>query len=146
MILGTLIGGNSTAAYIEIPQGTSRPVDWNHNINNYTWGGISPSLTSGSKTIEGGATASSIIMGIEVKELVSILVPTLNTTAISSITSTTASSGGNTINDGGGTITAKGVCWSTSPNPTTANSKTTDGTGTANFTSSITSLSHSTTY
>ena len=146
MILGTLIGGNSTSANIQIPQGTSRPVDWNHNINNYTWGGISPSLTSGSKTIQGSSTASSIIMGIEVKELVSILVPTLNTTAISSITSTTASSGGNTINDGGGTITAKGVCWSTSPNPTTANSKTTDGSGTANFTSSITSLSHSTTY
>lgn len=69
MILGSLIGGNSTAAYIEIPQGTSRPVDWNHNINNYTWGGISPSLTVGSKTIEGGSTATSIIMGIEVKEL-----------------------------------------------------------------------------
>jgi hypothetical protein len=70
MILGTLIGGNSTAAYIEIPQNTSRPVDWNHNINNFTWGGISPSLTSGSKTIEGGSTATSIIMGIEVKETI----------------------------------------------------------------------------
>jgi hypothetical protein len=68
MILGTLIGGNSTSAYIEIPQGSSVPVDWNHNINNYTWGGISPSLTAGSKTIEGGSTATSIIMGIEVTE------------------------------------------------------------------------------
>jgi len=71
MILGSCIGGNSTAAYIEIPQGTSRPVDWNHNINNFTWGGVSPSLTSGSKTIEGGSTATSVIMGIEVKEKVS---------------------------------------------------------------------------
>jgi len=69
MILGSCIGGNSTAAYIEIPQGTSRPVDWNHNINNFTWGGISPSLTSGSKTIEGGATATSVIMSIEITEL-----------------------------------------------------------------------------
>lgn len=68
MILGTLIGGNSTAAYIQIPQGSSVPVDWDHNINNFTWGGISPSLTSGSKTIEGGSTATSIIMGIEVTE------------------------------------------------------------------------------
>jgi len=71
MILGTLIGGNSTAANIQIPQGTSRPVDWNHNINNYTWGGISPSLTAGSTTIQGSSTATSIIMGIEVKEKVS---------------------------------------------------------------------------
>ena len=68
MILGTVIGGNSTSAYIQIPQGSSVPVDWTHNINNYTWGGISPSLTSGSKTIEGGSTATSIIMGIEVTE------------------------------------------------------------------------------
>jgi len=68
MILGTLIGGNSTTAYIEIPQNTGRTVDWDHNINNYTWGGISPSLTAGSKTIEGGSTANSIIMGVEVKE------------------------------------------------------------------------------
>lgn len=68
MILGSLIGGNSTAAYIEIPQGTSRPVDWNHNINNFTWGGISPSLTAGSKTIEGGSTSTNVILGIEVTE------------------------------------------------------------------------------
>lgn len=68
MIIGACIGGNSTAAYIEIPQGTTRTVDWNHNINNFTWGGISPSLTSGTKTIEGGSTATNIIMGVEVKE------------------------------------------------------------------------------
>jgi len=69
MILGLCIGGNSTSAYIEIPQGTSRPVDWNHNINNFTWGGISPSLSTGSTTIEGGSTATSVIMGIEITEL-----------------------------------------------------------------------------
>jgi len=69
MILSSCVGGNSTAAYIEIPQGTSRPVDWNHNINNFTWGGISPSLTAGIKTIEGGSTATSNILGIEVTEL-----------------------------------------------------------------------------
>ncbi len=69
MILGSLIGGNSTAAYIEIPQGTSRTVDWNHNINNFTWGGISPSLTAGSKTIEGGSTSTSVILGVEITEL-----------------------------------------------------------------------------
>lgn len=70
MIIGTCIGGNSTSAYIEIPQGTTRTVDWNHNINNFTWGGISPSLTSGTKTIEGGALGTNIIMGVEVLETV----------------------------------------------------------------------------
>jgi len=70
----------------------------------------------------------------------------LTTTAVSNIFLTTASSGGNIINDGGAAVTARGVCWSTSPNPTIANSKTTDGTGTGVFTSSITGLTVGTTY
>ena len=65
---------------------------------------------------------------------------------MSAITSGSASSGGNVISDGGGPITAKGVCWSTSPDPITADDKTTDGTGAGSFTSSITGLSPSITY
>ena len=44
------------------------------------------------------------------------------------------------------TVTARGVCWSTSQNPTISNSHTTDGNGTGNFTSSITGLTANTTY
>jgi hypothetical protein len=73
-------------------------------------------------------------------------VPVLTTTAITSITSTTAISGGNITNDNGGSVTDRGVCWSTSQNPTVANSKSTDGTGTGVFTSSITGLVGNTTY
>ena len=72
--------------------------------------------------------------------------PTVTTIAVSSITSTSASSGGNATSDGGYTVTAKGVCWSISSNPTTSDSKTTNGTGTGSFTSSITGLSPDTTY
>ena len=72
--------------------------------------------------------------------------PTVTTTAVSSITTTTAESGGNVTNDGGASVTARGVCWSTSENPTISDSKTTDGTGTGEFTSSITGLSPGTTY
>ena len=68
MIIGACVGGNSTNAYIAIPQGTNRPIDWNHAINNYTWGGISPSLPAGNTTIQGGSTSSNVIMGVEVKE------------------------------------------------------------------------------
>jgi hypothetical protein len=77
---------------------------------------------------------------------VPVVVPTLTTTPITSITSTTASSGGNITADGGGAITARGVCWATTINPTISNSKTTNGTGTGVFTSSITGLAASTTY
>ena len=72
--------------------------------------------------------------------------PTITTTNISSITCNSASSGGTSINPNGASVTAKGVCWSTSSNPTISNSKTTNGTGTSNFTSSITGLSPGTTY
>ena len=73
-------------------------------------------------------------------------IPTVTTTAITSITTTTASSGGNISSDGGASVTARGVCWNTSANPTTANSKTTNGTGTGSYTSSITGLTSNTTY
>lgn len=66
--------------------------------------------------------------------------PTLSTTTVSSITSVTAISGGNIISDGGGTITARGVCWSIIPGPTINGSKTTSGIGSGSFTSNITGL------
>lgn len=46
----------------------------------------------------------------------------------------------------GDTITARGVCWNTSANPTTSNSKTTDGTGSGDLVSRITGLSANTVY
>jgi hypothetical protein len=72
--------------------------------------------------------------------------PTLTTTAVSSITSTTATTGGNVTTDGGATVTARGICWSTSTNPTISDSKTSDATGTGTFTSSITGLTLGITY
>ena len=72
--------------------------------------------------------------------------PTVTTTTASNITSTTATSGGNITSDGGSAVTARGVCWSTSQNPTLSNSHTSDGSGTGNFTSSITGLTAGTTY
>ncbi len=57
-----------------------------------------------------------------------------------------ATSGGTVSNDGGATVTARGVCWSTTANPTTANSYTTDGSGTGSFTSNQSGLTQNTTY
>jgi hypothetical protein len=72
--------------------------------------------------------------------------PTVTTTAVSAITTDSASSGGNVTDDGGASVTARGVCWATSANPTTADNTTSDGTGTGSFTSSITGLDPGTTY
>lgn len=68
MVIGACIGGNGTNTVIEIPQGVARPKDWSHQINNWTWGGISPSLSAGTITIQGSCTALTHIQGVEVKE------------------------------------------------------------------------------
>ena len=76
-----------------------------------------------------------------------ITVPTVITTEpVTNIQQTTATGGGNVTNSGGATVTARGVCWSTSSNPTINNSHTTNGTGTGIFTSSITGLTAGTLY
>ena len=72
--------------------------------------------------------------------------PTVTTSTPSNVTTNSATCGGNVTSDGGATVTARGVCWSTSQNPTISGSHTTDGTGTGSFTSNITGLAESTTY
>lgn len=72
--------------------------------------------------------------------------PVLTTSVIGNITKNSASSGGNITSDGGKTITARGICWGTSSNPTITANKTTDGSGSGTFISSITGLNPNTTY
>ena len=71
---------------------------------------------------------------------------TVTTDTISGITQTSAICGSNIMNEGGLAITERGVCWSTSPNPTIINNITTDGSGSGNFTSNLTGLTVGTTY
>jgi hypothetical protein len=76
----------------------------------------------------------------------STVLPNVTTTAITSITATSAISGGNVTSQGGSIVTARGVCYSTSPNPTLSNSFTTNSAGTGTFTSNLTGLLPNTTY
>jgi hypothetical protein len=71
---------------------------------------------------------------------------TLTTLPIGNITSEASTSGGSISSTGGSLVTQRGICWSTSQNPTTANSSTNDGNGAGSFTSSLTGLSSNTTY
>ncbi len=72
----------------------------------------------------------------------------LTTLSANNILAFSAMSGGYIYNDGGSPVTARGVCWSTSQNPTVENNlgKTTNGIGTGAFTSSIAGLEQNTTY
>ena len=70
----------------------------------------------------------------------------LTTTDVTAISSTSASSGGNISSDGGATITARGICYSTTTNPTTSNSIVNNGSGSGNFISNMNGLIGLTTY
>ena len=75
-----------------------------------------------------------------------VSVPTLTTYAITNISPTQATGGGNITSDGRGEIISRGVCWSTTPEPTVNGSRTMDGTGVGSFSSTIDNLSPGTTY
>ena len=72
--------------------------------------------------------------------------PTVTTSAVTDITQHTATCGGNVTADGGSTVTERGLCWSTNPNPTISNSHQSSGGGTGQFTLQLTNLAGNTTY
>lgn len=72
--------------------------------------------------------------------------PILTTKAVSGITISTATSGGNITSDGGEAVTARGICWATTANPTITSDKTTDATGIGSFTSNLSGLLPGSTY
>jgi uncharacterized protein (TIGR02145 family) len=73
-------------------------------------------------------------------------IPTLTTSEITSITTTSAKTGGIISNDGGDKVTSCGVCWNTSGNPTIADSRTSDDTDKESFSSDLALLIPNTYY
>ena len=72
--------------------------------------------------------------------------PIVSTKAISYISPTSAYCGGMVSASGGTNVTARGICWSTTPNPTMSDNHISDSGGTGGFTYNITGLSANTTY
>lgn len=72
--------------------------------------------------------------------------PVLNTTNATDVKGELATSGGNISDDGGAPIIARGLVWGTSINPTIADSKSLDGSGTGTFTGKLIHLNPSTSY
>ena len=71
---------------------------------------------------------------------------TVTTANVTNVTTSTATCGGTVTSDACSPVTARGVCWSTSHNPTITSSHTTNGTGTGTFTSNLSGLTENTTY
>ncbi|MBM1104511.1 fibrobacter succinogenes major paralogous domain-containing protein [Aurantibacter crassamenti] len=75
-----------------------------------------------------------------------IKIPVIITSGVEEISHSKAISGGEIISDGGEFITAKGICWSSSKNPTVLDNKTDEGEGLKSFSSEIEGLMPNTTY
>ena len=71
------------------------------------------------------------------------ILPTVSTSTASSVTSNSAVMGGNVTSDGGATVTARGVAWGTSSNPTSGTSM---GSGTGSYSQTVSGLNPGTTY
>ncbi len=72
--------------------------------------------------------------------------PTVTTAVVSNITASSAQCGGNISDNGGFSVTARGVCWNTTGNPDLNGDHTTNGNGNGTFTANMTNLTPGTTY
>ncbi len=75
-----------------------------------------------------------------------ITLPTVSTIIATNVSDKSAIVEGCVTNDGGGNITERGIVYSTTPEPTTANGKVTKGTGSGTFSCNLTNLQEATTY
>jgi len=101
------------------------------------------STTGCSSTFAPGGTGGPSAITVNGAVTVAPIVPTVSTTAVTLITTTDAVSGGDVTSDGGAAVSARGVYFGTSANPTSGTTET--GT-TGIFTSNLTPLSVNTEY
>jgi hypothetical protein len=138
---------------------SSLVVDSDLTVSNFTV--VSPTQITASITIPSNATTStrtirvsnlgtgggnSNTQNFNIIGSTTTTAPIVTTAAISSITTISATGGGNVTSDGGAAVTARGVCYATTSNPTTSDTCVSSGSGTGAFTANLTSLSAGTTY
>jgi len=81
-------------------------------------------------------------------QTIPILIPEVETNDVNNITTNSVQCGGNVLNEGNGTVAARGVCWNTTGNPSLENclDYTNDGGGSGSFISNISGLTEGTNY
>ncbi len=77
---------------------------------------------------------------------ISVNLPVVTTTPATGITPVAATTGGEVTSEGSSAVTARGVCWGTSPLPDLTGQHTVQGTGSGAFTSQLKGLSPGITY
>jgi len=138
-------GANGTIT-ISATGGTT-PYQYKLNDGEYLSSNIF-NATSGTHTVtvtDANSCGPFVISGITLTDPVP---PTVTTDTVTFVTSISAISGGNVLSGGGVPVTARGVVWSTSEEPTLESNSdyTSDGEGTGEFESLVTELTPQTTY
>jgi len=128
---------------------SNQTLRWNQNFT------ASSAASNGAQSTATGASSVSMgysvtadwwgIIGASVQALIAAT-PTVTTDSITNISGTTATGNGTVASDGGATITERGICWSTSLNPTTSDSTATAAGTTGSYSVNLTGLSNGTTY
>ncbi len=91
-------------------------------------------------------TSEGVCRGLTITKNSSTVAPAVTTTAATAITAGGATCGGNVTSAGSASVTARGICYATTANPTTANSTVASGSGTGIFTGNLTGLAAGTLY
>ena len=148
------IGATNTSNFTAIPGGcrTTNFFDlsyggyyWSSSVN-YTHGAWYVCLSNSSMNISLANGTTDVGYSVRcVKDNLNTQ-PIVVTGPVNNISLTTAKCIGFVTSAGGNFVTARGVCWSTSENPTIANLKSMDGTGLGAYISNITDLTPNTTY
>ena len=147
-------GANNSSGFTALPGGSRLPAGGVDNLNYlaYFWTATAMDNTTSWGRILGndhdavGRIAYDNEYGFSVRCVKGAVAPTVTTAEVSGITEISAVSGGEVVSDGGAEVTARGVCWSVSENPSIANFTTSDGAGMGTFISNLASLSPEATY
>ena len=127
-------------------------IDLGSDTNALPGGGLSNITSEYEITDSGGETSTVSFDGSGSDVIVSGTVetladsPTVSTATPTSITTNSATLGGNVTDDGGAAVTERGVVYSTDPDPDTGDNVVQIGSGTGSFSQNITGLSPGTTY
>jgi len=137
-------GYNDTTGTHTPPTGFTGVIDFDCGAAAYYLPGTSGTFSAANASVTSSSNAIAVLIGLEPEPITQP--PTVTTQPVTDVTDSTATGNGTVVSDGSDTITERGVCWSTSPNPTTSDSKATASGTTGSFSANITGLTNGTTY
>ncbi|MBO6050677.1 MAG: T9SS type A sorting domain-containing protein [Bacteroidales bacterium] len=124
---------------------TTRPFNFGDQMEYVGYATINGSEAESQRIMQAqGASQTFTLQFAETQTQVQL--PTVTTSAVSNITSSSATAGGTVISDGGATVFDRGVCYSTASMPTVSENCIHIGQGTGTFSDNITGLNDNTTY